>query len=75
MSIVYILLGLFTIIVLGYGAKTMMRSDELDEYQEELDKYSVHLDERANKLTAEEKQTEELIRELKDELNKHKDGQ
>lgn len=76
MSIVYILLGLVTIIVLGYGAKTMMRSDELDEFQEELDKYSVHLDERANKLAADEATIRQLYKELRQELNRRKgDGQ
>lgn len=75
MSIVYILLGLVTIVVLGYGAKTMCRADELDEYREELDKYSVHLDERANKLAADEQQIRQLYKELRQELNKRKDGQ
>ena len=76
MTIIYILLGLVTIIVLGYGAKTMMRSDELDEFQEELDKYSVHLDERANKLAADEATIQQLYKELRQELNRRKgDGQ
>ena len=75
MYIVYILLSLFTVIVLGYGVKTMCRAERLDEYQEELDKYSVYLDERAHKLDAEEQQVERLFQELKDELNKRKNGQ
>lgn len=76
MTIIYILLGLVTIIVLGYGAKTMMRSDELDDYRDELDKYSVHLDERANKLAADEQQILQLYKELRQELNRRKsDGQ
>lgn len=74
MTVVYILLGLFTIFVFGYGAKTMIRSDELDEYREELDKYSVHLDERAHKLAADEATVRQLYKELRKELNKRKDN-
>ena len=49
------------------------RQDELDEREEELDKMSVHLDERANRIAAEEeiiKNEWKYIRMAKDMLDK-----
>jgi hypothetical protein len=43
---------------------------ELDELKEELDKYSVHLDERANRLAADEQTTIELNKQLQAELKR-----
>lgn len=45
--------------------------DVLDEMEDDLYKYSVHLDERANKLSAEEATTIELNRQLRDALKKY----
>lgn len=56
MSIVYILLGVITVGVIGYGVHNYLRSLTLDEREEELDKYSLHLDERANLTAANEQQ-------------------
>ena len=51
MNAIVAVLALF---VLAGGLYNIYRADELDERQEELDKYSVHLDERANRIAAEE---------------------
>lgn len=49
---------------------TIYRQDELDEREEELDKYSVHLDERANRLAADEETCKLMFMQLKKELEK-----
>ena len=71
MSVIYILLGIITAIILGYGVKTFWRAEELDEWKDELDKYSTYLEERANKLASEEKD----LRELRKKLYQTRDGQ
>jgi len=48
------------------------RSDQLDELEDELSKYEVHLDERANKLSAEEETVRMLNIKLREELEKQK---
>jgi len=50
---------------------TFYRQDELDEREEELDKYSIHLDERANRLAADEATCREMFLRLQEELKKY----
>ena len=71
MSVIYILLGIITAIILGYGVKTFWRAEELDEIEEELNKYSVYLEERSSKLASEE----EALRKLRKGLYQARDGQ
>lgn len=75
MIIVYIILGIITACVVLYGIHNTVRADELDERADELDRYSVHLDERANRLAADEGTLRNLYKELQAELEKQKDGQ
>ena len=52
------------------------RQDELDEREEELDKMSVHLDERANRIAAEEETIKlewKYLRQAKDMLEKQRE--
>lgn len=51
MTILLIIFALCTFALLVW---VLWKMTELDERQEELDKYSVHLDERANRIAAEE---------------------
>lgn len=71
MSIIYILLAILTIADLLGIAYVVARGDSLDEMEEDLYKYSVHLDERANKLSAEEETVRMLNKELKKELERY----
>lgn len=75
MIIVYIILGIITACVVLYGIHNAIRADELDERADELDKYSVHLDERANRLAAEEGTLRNLYKELRNELDRQRNGQ
>ena len=54
MEAVYILLAIITAVVIIGAAWVFNRSYALDERQSELDKYSVHLDERDNRIAADE---------------------
>ena len=65
-----LLLVIFVICVFGLLAWVVLKMGELDEWQEELDKYSVHLDERANRLVADEATVIELNKELQAELKR-----
>ena len=65
-----ILLVIFVIFVFILLAWVILKMGELDEWQEELDKFSVHLDERANKLAADEATTAELNKRLREELKR-----
>lgn len=58
------LLILFTLGTFALLTWVLWKMTELNERQEELDKYSVHLDERANRLAANEKSCENLMREF-----------
>ena len=65
-----LVLVIFVILVFALLAWVILKMGELDELQEQLDKYSVHLDERANRLAADEQTTIELNRQLKAELKR-----
>ena len=51
---------------------TVHRQDELDERQDELDKYSIHLDERANRLAADEETCRGMNLMLRESLKQQK---
>jgi len=70
MIIVYILLAIITVAVIAFGIYNYLRASDLDERQEELDKFSVHLDERANRLAADEATTIKLNKQLLAELKR-----
>lgn len=70
MTVIYILLGIIAASVIAYGVYNVLRAESLDEMQEDLDKYSVYLDERANKLAAEEATLQNMFKELRDEMKK-----
>lgn len=53
-------------------AWVIYRSDKLDEREDELAKYSVHLDERANKLSADEETVRMLNLQLRQALEEQK---
>lgn len=55
---------LFTLGTFALLTWVLWKMTDLNERQEELDKYSVHLDERANRLAANEKSCENLMREF-----------
>jgi len=65
-------LGIIVVLagILGV-AWTIYRQEELDEREEELDKYSVHLDERANKLSADEETCRQMNIRLQKLLKEH----
>lgn len=67
-----IITAILAVGVIAGVAWVYYRSDQLDERREELDKYSVHLDERANKLSADEETVRMLNLQLRDELEKQK---
>ena len=46
--------GILVLGVIAGIAYIVWRADELDEWEEELEKFSVHLDERANRIAADE---------------------
>ena len=70
MIVVYLFLGFITLFVIAGAIHNAFRADALDEEREELDKYSTHLDERANRLAADEQTIRNLYKELRQELNK-----
>lgn len=74
MAIIYILLAIIAAIVISGILYVVWQMEEIDESKEKLDKYSVYLDERANRLAAEEMTLRELYKELQDEINKQKNG-
>lgn len=67
MTFFLIIFVLATLILLAW---VIFKMGELDELKEELDKYSVYLDERANRLAADEQTTIELNKQLQAELKK-----
>lgn len=69
MTITIILLVIITAFAIFGICHNVSRADELDERQKELDKYSVHLDERSNKLAAEENSLRDLSRSFKLEMD------
>ena len=54
MTAVTVFLIIFAICAFLLLAYAIWWNESLDEWQEELDKYSVHLDERANRIAADE---------------------
>ena len=68
------ILGIIVVLAAIFGVLwTFYRQDELDEREEELDKMSVHLDERANRIAAEEETIKlewKCLRQAKDMLDK-----
>ena len=65
-----LVLVIFVICVFVLLTWVILKMGELDELKEELDKYSVHLDERANRLAADEQTTIELNKQLQAELKR-----
>ena len=65
MIIIYILLAVITAVDVVWCARNLVRTDELDEREEELDKFSVHLDERANRIARDEETIRELYKEIR----------
>lgn len=58
---IWAILGIIVVLAGIFGVLwTVHRQDELDEREEELDKYSIHLDERANRLAADEAACREM---------------
>ena len=74
MIIVYIILAFIALFVIAVAIRNVFIADELQEEKEEMYKFSVHLDERANKLAADEQTIRKLYKELREELNKQRDG-
>lgn len=71
MAIVYILLAVVTVANLIWLAANIAEGDSLDEMENDLHKYSVYLDERANRLAADEETIRMLNKELKKELERY----
>ena len=67
-----IITAILAVGVIAGVAWVYYRSDQLDEREDELAKYSVHLDERANKLSADEETVRVLNLQLRDELERQK---
>lgn len=67
-----IITAILAVGVIAGVAWVYYRSDQLDEREDELAKYSVHLDERANKLSADEETVRMLNLQLRDELERQK---
>lgn len=65
-----LLLVIFVLGVFALLTWVILKMGELDERQEHLDKYSVHLDERANRLAADEQTVIELNKQLQAELKR-----
>lgn len=61
--------------VIAGVAWVIYRSDQLDEREEELSKYSVHLDERANRLSADEETVRMMNLQLRAALEEQKKKQ
>ena len=58
---IWAILGIIVVLAGIFGVLwTVHRQDELDEREEDLDKYSIHLDERANRLAADEADCREM---------------
>lgn len=58
-------------------AWTVYRQEQLDELEEELEKISVHLDERANRIAADEQTLKNewaMLRKATEEINKKQNG-
>lgn len=73
--ILTILLILVVVATVIGAIRNTIKADELDEREEELDKYSVHLDERANRLAADESALRALSLSFRRELDAfHKQG-
>lgn len=64
-----ILLIIFAICTFSLLVWVLWKMTELDERQEELDKYSVHLDERANRIAADEGTLRDLSIAFKREMD------
>ena len=50
---------------------TVHRQDELDEREEELEQISIDLDERANRIAADEETLKSMFKQLQEELKRH----
>ena len=73
MIIIYAMLAIIAIVVILGVAWVFYRSEQLDEWEEELDKMTVHLNERANRIAAEEqtlKSEWRALRQAKEALDK-----
>lgn len=54
MTVAIIFLSILTVFEIAGALFLLCRTDELEERQQDLDKYSVYLDERANRIAADE---------------------
>lgn len=60
---------ILAIIAVAGTVCNVVKRDELEELEEDLDKYSIHLDERSNKLAAEENSLRTLMKSFSREYN------
>lgn len=70
-TLLIVLLVLAAILCIAW---TVYRQDQLDELQEELEKMSVHLDERANRIAADEATLTlewQMLRKARQEMEEH----
>lgn len=72
MTMLTLITALLAIIAICGVIYTTIQWDELEERKEELDKYSVHLDERDNRISADEATIRELYKELNEELKRQR---